>query len=189
MATDTRDKLVEAGIELFYQHGFHAVGLDRILQEVGVTKTTFYNHFESKEDLIRSAIEEQGVRVRSQMNAGVDRLGNGDPRLRLLAVFDVLGEMFHEATCRGCLAINALVEFPGPHDDVHRTARKIKTAMREFYRQLAEAAGVVDSAPSTDDFVMLVDATIIAHQTHGHPQAAARGRKIAEMLLEKESAS
>jgi len=52
MATSTRERLVLAAHDLFYAEGFHAVGLDRILAEVGVTKTTFYNHFASKDDLV-----------------------------------------------------------------------------------------------------------------------------------------
>ena len=33
------------------------VGLDLILADAGVTKTTFYNHFESKEDMILAAVD------------------------------------------------------------------------------------------------------------------------------------
>lgn len=32
-----RDRLVATAIELFYTHGFQAVGLDRILRTAGVT--------------------------------------------------------------------------------------------------------------------------------------------------------
>jgi AcrR family transcriptional regulator len=46
---DTREKILFTALDLFHVHGFHAVGLDRILGAVGVTKTTFYNHFESRD--------------------------------------------------------------------------------------------------------------------------------------------
>ncbi len=36
-----RARLVHAAIELFYSHGFHAVGIDQVLAAAGVTKTTF----------------------------------------------------------------------------------------------------------------------------------------------------
>jgi AcrR family transcriptional regulator len=52
MSTSSRSRILEVAHELFYSDGFHNVGLDRILHEVGVTKTTFYNHFESKDDLV-----------------------------------------------------------------------------------------------------------------------------------------
>ena len=51
-----RDRLVAAAIELFYRHGFGAVGIDRVIAAAGVTKTTFYKHFESKDDLMVAAV-------------------------------------------------------------------------------------------------------------------------------------
>src|SRR4030095_10763344 len=53
----TREGLMDAAVVLFYVHGFHAIGLDRILADVGVTKTTFYNHFESRDALIVAVLE------------------------------------------------------------------------------------------------------------------------------------
>ncbi len=36
-----RARLVHVAIELFYSHGFQAVGVDQTLAAAGVTKTTF----------------------------------------------------------------------------------------------------------------------------------------------------
>src|SRR5690606_7149891 len=87
---NARDKLIHAAIDLCYHHGFNAVGLDHILTTVGVTKTTFYKHFESKEDLILEA-----VRVRDEWESqawmkAVKKVGGKNPRQQLLAMFDVL---------------------------------------------------------------------------------------------------
>jgi hypothetical protein len=47
-----RARLVHVAIELFYSYGFQAVGVDQIIASTGVTKTTFYKHFDSKDDLL-----------------------------------------------------------------------------------------------------------------------------------------
>ena len=47
-----RDRLVGVAMALFYFHGITPIGLDRILAEAGVSKTTFYKHFETKDDLL-----------------------------------------------------------------------------------------------------------------------------------------
>ena len=52
-----RERLVAAGIELFYRFGFQAVGIDQVLTHAGVTKTTFYKHFESKDDFVLDCIQ------------------------------------------------------------------------------------------------------------------------------------
>ncbi|MCA9281267.1 MAG: helix-turn-helix transcriptional regulator [Phycisphaerales bacterium] len=60
-ASETRERLLDAAAMLFYEHGFHAIGLDAILEEVGVTKTTFYNHFASKDELIVAVLLDRSL--------------------------------------------------------------------------------------------------------------------------------
>ena len=57
---------------------FHAVGLDRIIRDVGVTKTTFYNHFESKDDLIIAAIRMRDRWETSSFERTVEHFTDGD---------------------------------------------------------------------------------------------------------------
>lgn len=52
-----RERLVAAAIELFYRHGFGAVGIDQVIARAGVTKSTFYKHFEGKDDLMVAAVQ------------------------------------------------------------------------------------------------------------------------------------
>jgi hypothetical protein len=47
-----RERILETAADLFYEHGFHAVGVDLIIERAGVAKTTLYRHFPSKDDLI-----------------------------------------------------------------------------------------------------------------------------------------
>src|SRR5678815_5079878 len=54
-----RDRLLNAAIELFYRHGFGAVGIDQVIASAGVTKTTFYKHFEGKDDLMVAAVKQR----------------------------------------------------------------------------------------------------------------------------------
>ncbi|MGB9039316.1 MAG: helix-turn-helix domain-containing protein, partial [Acinetobacter calcoaceticus] len=45
-------RVLHAARDLFNQHGFHNVGVDRIIAEARISKSTFYNYFHSKERLI-----------------------------------------------------------------------------------------------------------------------------------------
>jgi len=47
--TDTRQRLLAAGIRQFLAHGYHGTGLKAVLDEVGIPKGSFYNYFESKD--------------------------------------------------------------------------------------------------------------------------------------------
>lgn len=54
--SDTRQRLLASAEHLFYAEGFHAVGLDRVLRDVGISKQGFYHHFDSKESLVLELI-------------------------------------------------------------------------------------------------------------------------------------
>ena len=61
----TRAKLLEAGFQEVYEHGFRSASIDSILARAGVTKGALYHHFSSKQalgydhDATRHAEEEQ----------------------------------------------------------------------------------------------------------------------------------
>jgi len=57
--THTRQKLVEAAIRRFYRDRFRSVGIDQVLADVGISKTAFCKHFQTKDDLMLAAPEMQ----------------------------------------------------------------------------------------------------------------------------------
>lgn len=52
----TRQKIVEAASERFRADGIDAVGVVSLMNDVGLTQGGFYNHFASKEDLVRESV-------------------------------------------------------------------------------------------------------------------------------------
>src|SRR5215471_16906534 len=80
-----RERLVAAAIELFYRHGFGAVGIDQVITAAGVTKTTFYKHFEGKDDLMVAAVERRDQWESQAWNRAVQKLAGDDPIRQLLA--------------------------------------------------------------------------------------------------------
>jgi len=46
--SDKRQLVLETALTLFRAHGYHAVGIDRVLAESGVAKMTMYKYFPSK---------------------------------------------------------------------------------------------------------------------------------------------
>lgn len=55
--SETKTKLVEAGIRLMRAKGYNATTVDDICGAAGMTKGAFFHYFKSKEDIARSAIE------------------------------------------------------------------------------------------------------------------------------------
>jgi AcrR family transcriptional regulator len=57
-----RERLVKTVLELFYQEGIRAIGIDRVVERSGVSKSPLYRTFASKDELIAAFAEEQDRR-------------------------------------------------------------------------------------------------------------------------------
>jgi TetR/AcrR family transcriptional repressor of nem operon len=53
----TRDRLIEAGLYLFWLHGYAATGMAEILARAQVNAGSFYHFFKTKEELLLSVLE------------------------------------------------------------------------------------------------------------------------------------
>jgi AcrR family transcriptional regulator len=179
-----RGRLVAMAVELFYRHGFNAVGIDRVIEEAGVTKTTFYKHFKSKTDLMVAAVELRDRWEQEAWKAAAQRIAGDDPRDQLLAQFDLLDIWFNDADFGGCLFLNVASEFPNPHDPVHRAAANHKLANHEMVRALAERAGAVDPASFADHFMIAFEGALVLRQVYGRNDAARQARPLIERLIE-----
>lgn len=78
----TREKIVEAARILFNRHGFQDVTIDMVMQNAGLTRGGFYNHFKSKEALYGVAVSSflMGRGAKWRADAGVD-LTQLDPNM------------------------------------------------------------------------------------------------------------
>lgn len=55
--TDTRERLLEATLELIWEESLGAASVDAICEKAGVRKGSFYHFFKTKEDLVVAALE------------------------------------------------------------------------------------------------------------------------------------
>jgi TetR/AcrR family transcriptional repressor of nem operon len=55
--TDTRDRLLEATVDLVWNESLGAASVDAICEKAGVRKGSFYHFFKSKDDLVVAALE------------------------------------------------------------------------------------------------------------------------------------
>jgi AcrR family transcriptional regulator len=183
MPSSTRHRLIEAAGRRFYRDGFRNVGIDQVLADVGISKTAFYKHFESKDELLVAAIRQRDEWEMQAVGAAIQKLAGDDPKARLLALFDVLDLWFTSPDFKGCQFINAAAEFPNPHDPVHIVAADHKRRNRDLFRDLARAAGVADAESFADQYTALVEGTFILRQIHGRNDAARVIKPAVEALL------
>ncbi len=66
----TRGKILAAAGRVFRRLGYHAAGVDRVMEEAGLTSGGFYAHFESKEALLAEAIAHSAHRSPNEVSHG-----------------------------------------------------------------------------------------------------------------------
>ena len=121
MRPNKRDELIRKSLEVFYANGFHATGMDHLVKETGVSKTSMYKHFRTKEELILAVLRLRDENFRNWFCRRVEDLSD-TPEGRLLAMFDALGEWFAAPEFRGCMFIKASAEYQDKDDPINVSA-------------------------------------------------------------------
>jgi TetR/AcrR family transcriptional repressor of nem operon len=135
-AMSTREKLLDQGVAMITEHGYHGVGLQSILQSVGVPKGSFYHYFASKEDFSAEVIQHYIAPFIEQLDHELQR-PDIDARQALRAYFKDLTEEAARRDFRGgCLLGNLMGEI-GETSDKCRAS--LHSAVNRYRDKLAQA--------------------------------------------------
>ncbi|MDP9257462.1 MAG: TetR/AcrR family transcriptional regulator [Actinomycetota bacterium] len=160
-----------------------AVGVDRIVAEAGVAKTTLYRHFRSKDGLaVAVLLRHEQLWTRRWLEPEAARLASS-PGGGPVAIFDALDEWFGQADYEGCLFINALLETRDHASPVRKAAIAAIEHVYQVVQRLLDEAGVADSEALAHQIQIIMRGCIVA-AVEGHVDAARQGRVAARRLLE-----
>ena len=174
--------LVEVAENLFYENGFHATGIDLILQTSGVAKMTLYNHFGSKEALIVAVLENASQHIGDWLLREIEANSLTD-QSRIDALFDVHEKWFGSEAFKGCLFTKACSEFPDVSHPAHKAASDhFKLVFRIVERQ-AKAAGASDPAAVAENIMLLLEGSKALAFAAGAPIAARRAKRAARVMM------
>jgi len=129
------NRLMQAAMILFYNHGISGTGIDAIVERAGVAKKSLYNNFASKADLVNQYLEARHAEWLALYDKRVATAQ--EPSQRILAVFDAYqdhAEFAYERGFRGCGLLNAAAELEA--GDVGRAAvRRHKEQVESIFAQ------------------------------------------------------
>src|SRR5438552_44335 len=109
MAVGSKAKILETARELFYRNGYLATSVDDIIEAARVSKSNFYYHFKSKEDLGIAVLELR----REEFRGGLDRTlrdMRATPMARLEEFLDLLARGRERQSAAGCPFGNMVAE-------------------------------------------------------------------------------
>lgn len=180
---EKREHLIDIAAALFNRLGYHAAGVDQVIAEAGIAKTTLYRHFKSKEDLIVAVLKRVDDQFRADMRDSVDKPGRS-PEQKLLATFDFLENWFKDKSFYGCPFISAAGEYGERLSPVFREAALHKRLMIAYFEELARAAGLGAPQRLAEEINLLHEGAIAVAHITGDPHAAKRAKAVAARLIE-----
>jgi len=178
MPTQARKRLLDSAERLFYRHGIQAIGIDRLLDDSGVGRASFYRHFESKDALVNAVLMQRDAAWRLAFDDILDACGD-DP----LALFDAMAVRYAESDFRGCAFINAMVEAADRNSPWHRIAMGHKRALSERLAESLRATGHSDAEKQATRWLLLLDGAVITAMREGHAWPIQEARRMAAQLL------
>jgi AcrR family transcriptional regulator len=183
MKTPTRQRLIDAAVRRFYRDGFRNVGIDQILSDVGISKTAFYKHFESKEDLMLAALEDNHSMMLETFRRLARERGGLTPQGQLRALLDVVEHLVESDDFQGCIFVNVAMEFPLPHEPAHVAAAKNKQAIEDMVYNLALEAGAREPRSLAKELCLIMEGAYVTRHVTGNRGTVEIARRVADLVI------
>jgi len=151
----TAEKVLSTASRLFYANGVRAVGIEWIVAESGVAKTSLYRHFQTKDELVAAFLEREDREFWQQWAAVVDAAAN--PEAELMSLLDWIGKRVSRDGYRGCPQINVAAEFADPEHPARKIRKRHKVAMLERLRDIVARIGVRRPDDTAVQLALLID--------------------------------
>ncbi len=175
-ANSTREKILDAAYRCFYRDGFYRASVDAIAARAEVTKKTFYYHFDSKDALVGTVLDEQQDHMLRLIETSV-AASESDPAEAVQAIFAAFARWAATPGWHGAgftrIAME-LAELPG--HPARRAASKHKHAVEAALASHLRRLGVTNEELAAREIVLLLEganALTLIHDDVGYVERAA----------------
>lgn len=158
---DVRTRILDTASRLFYARGVRAVGVDLVVLEAAVAKTSLYRYFPTKDDLIVAFLEREDVDFWQTWD-GVAEAFAADPAGELHAHMGWIGERLARSNYRGCPQINVAAEFAEQDHPARQVAQRHMLALRSRLHGIAERLPVAEPAALAAQLAVLVNGAFVS---------------------------
>jgi len=173
-----RQDVIDTASRLFYKQGYANTGINQIIEESGVVKSSLYASFRSKEDILMAYLETSGAATDEALKTASEKFE--DPKDKVLAVFDYLVDLVQQKEYYGCNFLNIISEIPKDVERVRNQIRKQKNGVRNLFANILRPVHKEDLA---DEIYTLFEGALIANKVHDEVWPVLSARKIADHLL------
>ncbi|MBO6783281.1 MAG: TetR/AcrR family transcriptional regulator [Alphaproteobacteria bacterium] len=182
--TQTRTKILDTAEAMILDQGYSATSIDKVIDAVGVTKGTFFYHFENKAALARTLVDRYAaadLSMQREFRARAEKLAR-DPVQRVLVFIGLYEEMMEGLTdpYPGCLFASYLYEANLFDDGIMAVIEDTYLDWRRELGAMLDAAAAahppklpVDTADLADMFTAIIEGAFIMSKTLKEPKLVA----------------
>jgi len=192
-AQATRNRILDAGAELFHLHGYNATGLDKVIKKAEITKGNFYYHFKSKEELAVATLDSQLALTQNDIREKVLNESNS-PLENLFELLEFLTKLqkaqYNEGHICGCYFGNFTLELSTASQNIRNKLKEVFASYIGLFESLlteAKEAGEVsdhiDPATMSPIIMSQIEGAILLDKANQEPKNLDNSIKFIKQVL------
>lgn len=143
-----RQEAVQAAMRQIWRDGYEATSVKHLAEQLGITRSSFYNAFGTREDLFREALAAyQALLPRFPKPRGSDQR----ILLRLTSFFRAHCAFHAENGWQGCLVVNCVAALSSPEGELDKELTQWVQRSVEWFQALVDSAKRSGEVPQSRD--------------------------------------
>ena len=143
---DNRMNILQKALQLFYEKGYDAIGVQEIADAAGVTKPTLYHYFGSKYGLLEAVAREDYVQLRDGLAVRAEYAGDLPMNLERLTKFYLDFCSSHEAYYKLMMAMMYSAKESDTYKVIYPCMQEIIRMLTDMFLKAGDIIGYVGTS-------------------------------------------
>ena len=159
-----KERIIEAASRLFYFEGYNQTGINQIIEEANVAKSSMYQTFRSKEDIAVVYLQRRHSMWMGDLAKFVSEKKEG--REKMEGAIDFVHHWLIDVEFRGCGFQNIITDLPEGQDKISDQVALHKNELFNWIHEQVKAENRAgeDSEVLAGEIIVLVEGAIILSQ-------------------------
>ncbi|MGR3856270.1 TetR/AcrR family transcriptional regulator [Chryseobacterium indologenes] len=180
-----RERIIRVASDLFYKQGYNSTGINQIIAEAGIAIGSLYNHFSSKNDLLRAYLVKEEHEWFEGFKKSTSKIS--DPKEKILALIDYRKKLQQTSKFAGCHFIKIVSEIGEGNPAVSAFAKQHKEKQKELIKAIVNEytaeAKLTDPDLITENIFLLIEGAVVTSTINRQNDSFDHMKKMVQGLL------